>query len=53
LGPEGGKLDGPTQAVRHTDFKFKMLHISKNPSQFFFSQEDAHPDQRGPVLKHT
>ena len=48
MGPEGGRLGRPTQAVRHTCSgivkNFKLHHMSKNPSQKGFCwQEDGPP----------
>ena len=50
LGPEEGRYGSSTQAVRHACSGnlgktkiFKLHHISINPSQLFFSQEDGSP----------
>jgi len=57
LGPEGGRPDRPTQAVRHTcsgNLGIVILrYISSDMYDVHFWQEDPPPGQRGPVLKHT
>ena len=58
MGPEEGRSGSSTQAVRHgcsgnlgKTKIFKLHHISINPSQLFFSQEDGSPWPTGPCVE--